>query len=150
MKKNRLKHRIFGLIAGLIILIIVLMAFGPICIGEETAETELEIDEVAGHIGAVVVAVTNVGDTVAEDITITISVEGGILGKIDIYHECIGCSQCGTTLDPGAIKTESTLEEGYIIGFGQVEITITTSASNADEVTRTLNGLVIGPFIIIA
>lgn len=146
MKKNRLKHRIFGLIAGLI----VLMAFGPICIGEETAETELEIDEVAGHIGAVVVAVTNVGDTVAEDITITISVEGGILGKIDIYHECSGCSQCGTTLDPGAIKTESTLEEGVIIGFGQVEITITASASNADEVTRTLNGLVIGPFIIIA
>ena len=145
MKKNRLKHRIFGLIAGLI----VLMAFGPICIGEETAETELEIEGVAGHIGAVVVAVTNVGDTVAEDITITISVEGGILGKIDIYHECIGCSQCGTTLDPGAIKTESTLEEGVIIGFGQVEITIAASASNADEVTRTLNGLVIGPFIII-
>ena len=146
MKKNRLKHRIFGLIAGLI----VLMAFGPICIGEETTETELGIDGIVGHIGAVVVAVTNVGDTVAEDITITISVEGGILGKIDIYHECSGCSQCGTTLDPGAIKTESTLEEGYIIGFGQVEITITTSASNADEVTRTLNGLVIGPFIIIA
>jgi hypothetical protein len=145
MKKNRLKLRIFGLIVGLI----VLMAFGPICIGEETAETELGIDGVAGHIGAVVVAVTNIGDAVAEDITITISVEGGILGKIDIYHECSGCSQCGTTLDPGAIKTESTLEEGFIIGFGQVEITVTASASNADEVTRTLNGLVIGPFIII-
>lgn len=145
MKKNRLKLRIFGLIAGLIVLI----AFGPICIGEETIETELEIDEIVGHIGAVVVAVTNVGDTVAEDITITISVEGGILGKIDIYHECSGCSQCDTTLDPGAIKTESTLEEGYIIGFGQVEITVTASASNADEVTKTLNGLVIGPFIII-
>jgi len=145
MNKNRLKLRIFGLIAGLMLL----MTFGPICIGEETIETELEIDEIVGHIGAVVVAVTNVGDTVAEDITITISVEGGILGKIDIYHECGGCSQCGTTLDPGAIKTESTLEEGYIIGFGQVEITVTASASNADEVTKTLNGLVIGPFIII-
>jgi len=145
MKKNRLKLRIFGLIAGLILL----MTFGPICIGEETTETELEIDGIVGHIGAVVVAVTNVGDTVAEDITITISVEGGILGQIDIYHECSGCSQCGTTLDPGAIKTESTLEEGFIIGFGQAEITVTASASNADEVTRTLNGLVLGPFIII-
>jgi hypothetical protein len=122
MNKNRLKLRIFGLIAGLILL----MTFGPICIGEETTETELEIDGIVGHIGAVVVAVTNVGDTVAEDIIITISVEGGILGKIDIYHEC-----------------------GFIIGFGQVEITVTASASNADEVTRTLNGLVIGPFIII-
>ena len=145
MKKNRLKLRIFGLIAGLILL----MTFGPICIGEETAETELEIDEVAGHVGAVVVNVINVGDTVAEDITISILVEGGILGKIDIYHECSGCSQCGSTLDPGAIKTESTLEEGYIIGFGQVEITVTASASNADEITKTLNGIVIGPFIII-
>ena len=58
MKKNRLKRRIFGLIAGLI----VLMAFGLICICEETAETELGIDGVVGHIGAVVVVVTNVGD----------------------------------------------------------------------------------------
>ena len=145
MKKNRVNRRIFGLIASLMLL----MTFGPICIGEETTETELEIDGVEGHIGAVVVAVTNVGDTVAEDISITISVEGGILGKIDIYYECSGCSQCGTTLDPDAIKTESTLEEGYIIRFGQVEIIVTASASNADEVTRTLNGLVIGPFIII-
>jgi hypothetical protein len=145
MKKNRLKLRIFGLIAGLILLI----TFGSICIGEETTETELQIDEVVGHMGAVVVTVKNVGDTIAEDITISISVEGGILGKIDIYHDCSGCSQCGTTLDPGAIKTESTLEEGFIIGFGQTEITVTASASNADEVTMTLNGLVIGSFIII-
>ena len=120
MKKNRLNRRIFGLIMG----IILLMAFGPICIGEETTETELGIDEVAGHIG-------------------------GILDKIDIYHECSGCSQCGTTLDPGAIKTESTQEEGFIFGFGQVEIIVTASASNADEVISTSNGLVIGPFIII-
>jgi len=145
MKKNRLKPRFFGLIAGLIVLI----AFGNICIGGETAETELGIDEVAGHTGAVIVAVTNVGDTVAEDIIITISVEGGILGKIDLYHECSGCSQCGSTLDPGAIKTESTIGEGFIIGFGQIEIIVTASALNADEVTKTLNGFVIGPFIII-
>jgi len=145
MNKNRLKLRTFGLIVNLI----VLMAFGPTCIGEETAETELRIDQVIGNIGTVIVAVTNVGDTVAEDVAITISVEGGILGKIDIYHECSGCSQCGTTLDPGAVKTESTLEEGYIIGFGQVEITVIALASNADEVTKTFNGLALGPFIII-
>ena len=145
MNKNRLKLRIVGLIAGLILS----MTFGPICIGEETTETKLEINEVVGHIGAVVVAVTNVGDTVAEDIIITISVEGGILGNIDIHHECVGCNQCGTTLEPGAMKIESTLEEGFIIGFGQVEIIVTASASNADEITKTLNGLVIGPIIII-
>ena len=145
MNKNRLKLITFGLITNLI----VLMAFGPTCIGEEKAESELRIDQVVGTIGTVTVSVTNVGDTVAEDIAITISVEGGILDKIDIYHECSGCSQCGTTLDPGAIKTESTLEEGYIIGFGQVKITVIASASNADEVTKTFNGLVIGPLIII-
>jgi len=47
------------------------------------------------------------------------------------------------------MKIESTLEEGFIIGFGQVEIIVTASASNADEITKTLNGLVIGPIIII-
>jgi hypothetical protein len=88
MKKNRLNRRIFGLI----MVIILLMAFGPICIGEEATETELGIDEVAGHMGKVVVSVTNVGDSVAEEVAITISVIGGILDKIDIYHECSGCS----------------------------------------------------------
>ena len=145
MNKNRLKLKIVGLFAGLILL----MAFGPISIGEETGETELEIHGIEGNTGEVVVAVLNVGDTIAENIIITISVEGGILGKIDIHHECVGCSQCGTTLDPGAMKIESTQEEGLIVGFGQVEIIVTASASNANEVTRTLNGLVIGPFIII-
>ena len=145
MNKSRLKLKIVGLIAVLMLL----MAFGPISIGEETAETELEIHGVKGKTGELVVAVLNVGDTIAENIIITISVEGGILGKIDINHECVGCSQCGTTLEPGSMKIESTQEEGLIVGFGQVEIIVTASASNANEVTRTLNGLVIGPFIII-
>jgi len=145
MNKNRLKLRFVGLIVGLILL----TAFEPISIGEETTETELEIHGIEGKIGEVIVAVLNVGDTIADNILITISVEGGILGNIDIHHECVGCDQCGTTLEPGAMKIESTLEEGFIIGFGQVEIIVTASASNAVEITKTLNGLVLGPIIII-
>jgi len=59
MNKNRLKLRIIGLIVGLILF----TAFGPISIGEETAETELEIHGIEGKIGEVIVAVLNVGDT---------------------------------------------------------------------------------------
>ena len=113
------------------------------------SDAELEISDIRGGLGAVIVDVKNIGDAVAEDIVVIISVKGGLLNKIDVYHECRGCSGCGSTLAPDAIKTESTAEAGLIFGFGQVEIFVSTSASNADEVTQTLDGLVLGPFVMI-
>jgi hypothetical protein len=56
---------------------------------------------------------------------------------------------CGTTLEPGMTKTESTREAGLLFGFGNIEIMVTASASNADEVSMTLSGFIFGPFVII-
>lgn len=109
---------------------------------------ELEISNIRGGIGKVLIDIKNTGDTVAEDLTSTISVTGGLFNKIDIYHECSGCSDCGTTLDPGAIKTESTGESGFIFGLGRVDVFVSVSATNAGEVTQTLNGIVIGALVI--
>ena len=78
-----------------------------------------------------------------------IVVKGGFLGRIDVIHICCGCCCCGTTLDPGAIKTESTREAGIIFGFGPITITASAAAVNAAEVTSEATGFVIGPIVII-
>ena len=132
-----------------------IVVFGLLLIGiqsisaEQNADTELQISSVEGGLFQVSFTIENVGSEIAENITSSISVTGGILNNIDVYHECSGCSSCGSTLEPGAIKTESTLEGGRIFGFGPISIDITAGASNADEITASSQGFVIGFFVII-
>lgn len=132
------------------IAVMLIFITGIQCISaEEISDTELQISNIKGGLGSVTIDIENIGDAIAENITSSISVKGGFLDKIDLYKECSGCSACGTTLDPGAIKTESTLEAGLIFGMGPIDIDITAGASNADLVTATASGFVIGIFIII-
>ena len=137
------------IICGLCIGLIILMSIIPGTFGQVMADTELEINDIRSVMGGIETDVKNIGDSIAEEISISIFVSGGIFNNIDIQHDCGGCSQCGTTLASGSIKTENSLEAGFIIGLGSIEITITASASNANEISKTVNGLVIGPFIII-
>jgi len=116
---------------------------------QETTDTDLQILEVRGGLAQVFIDIENIGSEIAENITSSISVHGGLFNKINVYHECSGCSSCGTTLDPGAIKTESTLEAGFIVGFGPITVDITAGASNADTITTSVSGFVIGAFILI-
>jgi len=144
MKNKKTKIIPIGIAAMIIIIA------GIQCISAtETSDTELNISSVKGGLAKVSIDIENVGSITAEDITSSISVTGGILNKINVLHECSGCSSCGTTLEPGAIKTESTLESGTIFGFGPITIEVAAGASNADTVTMTLSGFVIGVFVII-
>ena len=137
------------MISGLCIGLILIISFMPSSLSENMVDTELEINDIRTLLGGIETDVKNIGDSIAEEISISIYVTGGIFNNIDVQHDCGGCSQCGTTLASGGIKTENSLEAGFIIGFGNVEITITASASNANEISRTINGLVIGPFILL-
>ena len=132
------------------IVVIVLVITGIQCISaSETEDTELQISSIKGGLLKVSIDIENIGSVTAENITSSISVTGGILNKIDVYHECSGCSSCGTILEPGAIKTESTLESGIIFGFGPITVDITADALNADMVTESAQGFVIGFFVLI-
>ena len=111
------------------------------------SSTDLEIIDVQGGFGAITVDIKNIGDYTAENVSSTISVNGGLLSGINLTHTCSGCSECENTLEPGAIKTESTRGAGLIFGLGPIEITISTEAKNAEEVSVTENGFVIGPYI---
>ena len=74
---------------------------------------------------------------------------GGFFSGINLTHTCSGCSVCGTTLDPGDIKTENTRESGFIFGIGNIEASASTWANNAEIISKKANGFVFGPIVII-
>ena len=132
------------------IVVIALVITGIQCISaRETEDTELQISSIKGGLLQVSIDIENIGSVTAENITSSISVTGGIFNKINVYHECSGCGSCGTTLEPGEIKTESTLESGIIFGFGPITVDVTADALNADMVTASTQGFVIGFFVLI-
>jgi len=133
---------------GIIIALLLLISIS-IAIGKTTTQTELEINDIRGGIFSVEVDIINVGEVTAEDVSISIFIQGGIFNKIHIFHECSGCTNCSTTLDPGLTKTEKSREGGILVGFGNVEIIVNAGANNAELVTETLQGYVIGPLVII-
>lgn len=135
-------------IIGIGVLLILLQITPAIAnLNEDT--TTLEIINISGGFGGVTVEVKNTGEHVASGIAVITTVQGGILNNINITHACTGCINCGATLDAGAIKTEKTMEAGFIIGFGPIQITTSAHADNAQEVSEELTGFVIGPFVII-
>ena len=137
-------------IAGLGVLVILLtLVICPSYTAKELTNTELKIISVKGGISKVEMQIQNVGSSTAEDLQMTVSAKGGILGSIDITKICTGCSNCGTTLNQSAIRSENTAEEGKIFGFGPIVVKVSAKASNANEVTKTTIGFVLGPLIIV-
>jgi hypothetical protein len=132
-----------------IILMLICIAVSASCTATQQSQTILEITEVTGGLGAVAMTVKNIGDSTAEKITMSLSVKGGFLNRINIEKICGGCDACGTTLEPNAIKTENTAEAGRIIGFGPITITASAEAENAEKVEKTYNGFVLGPIVIV-
>lgn len=119
----------------------------PTVSSQET--TSLEILGFTGGVGGVTVDVENTGTVAAEEVWVITSITGGFLGSIDITHECSGCSVCGSSLDPGAIKSENSREAAFLMGFGPIEITTSAGATNAEEVSDVASGFALGPFVII-
>lgn len=143
MKKSKM---CFVSIVSLMILLG--MAIIPTGSSDPIADTELEITSVSAGFAQVIVDVTNIGNATTDGLQLAIEVKGGLLGRIDLLHLCGGCSSC-EPLEPGAIKTESTMETGILFGIGPISITTSASAINAPEVKLDSTGFVIGPFVII-
>lgn len=132
---------------GLIIMLIGIVAASSTAASLD--QTTLEITAVKGGVGKVSVTVKNIGTETAEEITMIISVKGGILGRVNLTKICSGCGNCTNSILPNATKTENTAEAGKIIGFGSVVISASAEASNAAKVEKTYNGFVLGLFVIV-
>ena len=132
-----------------IILMLVCIAVGTSCTAKQQSSTTLDITAVKGGFSKVSVTVKNSGNSTAENITMIISVKGGILGRVNITKICSGCGNCSNSIAPNATKTESTAEAGRIVGFGPVIIMASAEASNAERVNKTYNGFVLGFLVIV-
>lgn len=112
----------------------------------DISATELTINSIQGGFLSLSIEIENIGKNTAENISSEIQVKGGILSGINLTHTCSGCSSCGTTLAPGEIKIESTIESGLLFGFGSIEITISAWADNAEKIMLAEQGRIIGFF----
>jgi hypothetical protein len=133
---------------GLIIMLLGII-IATSCTAASLDQTTLEITAAKGGFGKVSVTVKNIGNVTAEEITMTISVKGGLLGRINLTKICSGCGNCTNTILPNATKTESTTEAGKIMGFGPITISTSAEAMNAAKVEKTFNGFVLGPLVIV-
>ena len=104
--------------------------------------SDLEIGEITGGLCKICVEINNNYDSAIEDIAWSISVQGGILNRINVVTE-------GTldVLDAGA--SEIVCTDRFIFGLGPIEITVTAESDTAGISTRISGGTVLLFFIII-
>ncbi|MFH1101342.1 MAG: hypothetical protein V1726_04830 [Methanobacteriota archaeon] len=131
--------------------ILLVFCLGASLIGTaaEPTTTTLEITSIKGGFAAATCTVKNTGNVSAINITLKISVKGGMFNRINITKICTGCSNCGPDITANTTRTESTSEAGRIFGFGSVDIAVSAEAENAVKVTKSAQGFILGFFVII-
>ncbi|KON27466.1 hypothetical protein AC481_04865 [miscellaneous Crenarchaeota group archaeon SMTZ-80] len=103
---------------------------------------ELEIGIISGDIGAISTKIRNIGEIDATDIDWSITIEGGILGLIDILTE--GTVESLVVGEETSIKTDK-----MIFGLGKVQITVEASGEGIQTASKTADGFVFLVFITI-
>jgi hypothetical protein len=114
-------------------------------VGSAAGPTTLKIEKINGIRGRVCFTVRNIGNETAENLSTTILITGGILHRININVTCQGGCGCNQTLMPNATATRCV----KTFGLGPIDITVSAKALNAPEVSATVTGFVIGPFVFI-
>ncbi len=97
-------------------------------VGGQPPTPALELGNVAGGFGKVSATITNVGDAPAPNVDWTITVTGGIIGRIN--KETNGTI---TSIDVGG--EESIATDGIIFGLGKLTILYTASCPEAEPTT---------------
>ena len=113
------------------------------CLGGEPPHPVLEIGEIKGGLGKVSTTIKNVGDADATDVNWSISVTGGILGRIDILTE-----DAIASLAVGEEVSVST--DGFIFGLGSIDIVVSASCAEAVPISveKTATGFVLLFFVL--
>jgi hypothetical protein len=121
------------------IMVIGLVVLGGIgAVAVDNAKKSTEIVEVNGGFGQLSVVVENTGDICINNLECHISIEGGILGKINIKDHC-------NINFIGYKSTEVSKTNKMVFGFGRVKINIDVDYAEP----WAGNGFVFGPFILV-
>lgn len=102
---------------------------------------ELKIGEITGGIARVMAEIKNTGNNNLTDVDWSISVFGGIFGKINI-----SINDNIETLEGHTIEMA---KASPVIGLGEIEITVTASAAGTNTLKKTIDGFVFLFFVII-
>ncbi|UCF50600.1 MAG: hypothetical protein JSU91_03725 [Thermoplasmatales archaeon] len=100
-----------------------------------------DIVKIKGGLGSVTATIKNIGLLEAYDVNLNISVKGGIFGFIDKFNE--------DTFEILGVDEEITISTGNIFGLGKIEAMISASSPSANTTTSSVEGFVLGPFVII-
>ncbi|GAH60117.1 unnamed protein product, partial [marine sediment metagenome] len=92
----------------------------------------LEITEIKGGLG-VSATTKNIGDIAATDVAWSITVTGGLLGRINKTVE--------DTIASLAVGEESVLETGIFFGLGKIAIEVTVTCDEGASDEETVNGM---------
>jgi hypothetical protein len=104
-------------------------------------EPELEI-EIRWNKKSLTAFIRNVGDGDAYGVNWSFDIEGGFLGFVD-YH-------IGGVIEILPAGSETSVENSlFLFGLGPIMITISIGASNAETMTETFRGIIVGRFIIL-
>lgn len=108
---------------------------------EQKETPRLTIDRVKGRFNKIVVDIKNIGDVDARTVNWSVTVNGGILKRID--HRSSGII---ATLPKGATATIVT--DRIPLGFGRLGITVTVETSQMETVTQSATGFKLFFFVI--
>jgi hypothetical protein len=105
----------------------------------EFSFTELVIDNVKGPVG-VSADVSNAGTIAAENVQVSMTVTGGLLGMVNK----------NISVDVGDLAVDGieTVASGPVIGIGPIDIVISASADNAADVIIERSGFLLGILVI--
>jgi rhodanese-related sulfurtransferase len=106
--------------------------------------TTFQIIKFQTGLGSLSFDIKNNGTFTAKNISAEIHIAGGFFSAIDFTSSCLNCPQ---PLAPNATTTESTRKDGFIIGFGPIEITVSAWANNVDKITIRQEAFILGVFI---
>jgi len=107
--------------------------------------THLAITDIVGGLG-IIATITNDGDFSAESLEWHILVEGGLLGMVDA-----DINGTEDTLESGASIEASTGLSGLgFLHLGPIDIKVTAKADNSIIAIDTIEGFIVGPFVLIS
>jgi hypothetical protein len=100
---------------------------------EPKSSPQMIIDNVRGRINKISAEIRNIGDQDAESIQWSISVEGGILKRIDIRST-------GTIPTLSKQSTTTVVSDRIPLGLGRLKITVTVEVSGNAPIIQTAQG----------
>jgi hypothetical protein len=101
----------------------------------------LNIESIKGGFAKIRTVIKNIGVLPASEVKCNVTVTGGMLGLIHFFTE--------ETLGALGVDEGKTMVARGILGIGKINVTVTASAPSANIVTKTVNGFMVGPLIIV-